>query len=358
MKIASNAMRLVGRARSAALRFAFAPASPAPLAVLRIGLGAVLLFQAALVAPAFFDLAGSDGLLQGPVRGGYADPRMPCIGWLVGAFAHLGVGERPVLVGAGLAYVFALLALTAGLWTRAAAAVVWLIHLMLMMTANRSIYGVDELANIFLFYLIWIPSGATLSLDARRRRVTAEPSEAARLALRVIQIHLCVVYLMSGVEKALGRQWWTGDAMWRSLMLPEFNQLDFSFLAGHPWMAKAMGWTVLLLEAGYPIFIWPRRTRRPWIAATVALHAGISLFMGLHVFGGIMVVFTVAAFGVPADPALPSPSAAVARQWTLRLLGVLGAITVCAELVRIIGAGPVDHGTVPIIDLGVVAEPP
>jgi hypothetical protein len=51
-----------------------------------------------------------------------------------------------------------------------------------------------------------------------------------------------------------------------------------------------------------PIFIWPRRTRRIWILATVGMHLGIALLMGLGVFGAIMIAFTVAAFGVSAEP--------------------------------------------------------
>ena len=57
------------------------------------------------------------------------------------------------------------------------------------------------------------------------------------------------------------------------------------------------------METGYAIFIWPRRTRRPWIVATVLMHLGIGLFMGLGVFAAIMIPFTLAAFGVNAEPA-------------------------------------------------------
>jgi hypothetical protein len=46
----------------------------------------------------------------------------------------------------------------------------------------------------------------------------------------------------------------------------------------------------------------PRRTRRLWVLTTAAMHLGIMIFMGLHVFGAIMIVFTVAAFAVHTEP--------------------------------------------------------
>jgi hypothetical protein len=198
--------------------------------------------------------------------------------------------------------VLALVALLVGWNTRVAAAGAWFSHLMLMMTADSTNYGVDQFANIFLFYLTWMPSGAALSLDRRLGRAPIGPTSMARFALRVVQTHLCVVYLASGLGKAFGEQWWNGDAIWRTLNLPDYRQYDFTWLARYPWLAVGAGWMVLLVEIGYPILIWPRRTRRLWVAATVALHVGIVAFMGLSVFGAIMAVLTISAFAVRANP--------------------------------------------------------
>lgn len=57
----------------------------------------------------------------------------------------------------------------------------------------------------------------------------------------------------------------------------------------------------LALELGYCIFIWPKQTRAIWIAGIVGLHIGIMIFLGLHLFGLIMVCLTVCLFAVPAD---------------------------------------------------------
>lgn len=76
-------------------------------------------------------------------------------------------------------------------------------------------------------------------------------------------------------------------------------------MAHHPWIPTISGCLVLLVEVGYAFLIWPRRSRRLWVAATLALHVGIAVFMGLVVFGALMAVLTIAAFGVRADAAAP-----------------------------------------------------
>src|SRR5262249_12682901 len=136
------------------------------------------------------------------------------------------------------------------------------------------------------------------------------PSPSARLALRVLQAHLCVVYGSSGLVKASGHEWWDGVAIWRAVMQPETGcPLGFGWLAWWPWVASLAGWATLLVEVGFPILAWPRRTRVPWLLAAVGLHLGIAFALGLASFSAVMVVFDVAAFLIPAGPS-PRPSGA------------------------------------------------
>jgi Vitamin K-dependent gamma-carboxylase len=294
--------RTMSSARRAMLRFFFAPAEATPLAALRIGLAAVLLVQAALVAPAFFALYDRAGFLQGQVQDALAKPGLPHLGWLIGQLGREGAPDTPILAGIAALYVLSLVALLVGLRARLAAALAWLFHTILMMTGNATNYGADVFANIFLFYLLWMPSGDALSIDRKISRRSRGPTWGARLGLRVVQIHLCIVYLTSGIAKASGRAWWNGAAMWEALTMPDFRTFDFSWLARHAWVAVLAGWTVLLWELGYAALVWPRRTRRLWVVTTAAMQMGMMIFMGLHVFGAIMIVLTISAFAIRAEP--------------------------------------------------------
>lgn len=295
-------MRAAGRAWRAVERFLFAPARAAPLAALRIGLASVLLVQALQVAPIFRELHHHRGLLRGPLMDLFAPTHLPAPGRLLPALEAHGLPESLVLsVGGGL-YLASLVGLLLGWRTRVAAVAAWLLHVGFMLLAPHTSYGADSFANIFLFYSMFAPVGAIWSIDHRQGRGSPAPDAAKRLALRVMQIQLCIAYLSSGLRKASGAQWYDGEAIWRSLMAQGYQWADFTWLARYPAIAVVAGWMVLVVEVGYPLFIWPRRTRRLWIAAVVGMHAGIAVFMGLHVFGALMIVLSVALFGVEAEP--------------------------------------------------------
>jgi hypothetical protein len=297
----------------ALLTFVSRPASPKPLAVLRIGLSAVLLAQAYSLAGNLIELFGNLGIIQWGITPLAGAPGVPRVGWLVDALAPCGVSDVTVVRGVFLAYVGSLACLLLGWHTRVAAVLAWLTHTMLKSSGNASVYGVDEFAHIALFYCMVMPVGHALSLDRLAGRVRGEPSAEARLGLRVLQLHLCVVYVSSGIHKAVGEQWWDGEAVWRSLTLPNLACLDVSWLADAPWVAMLACWATLLVEVGYPLLVWPRWWRKLGALAVVGLHLGIAVGMGLVSFAAVMIVLNVAAFLVRAEPAEEPQGEAAAK---------------------------------------------
>lgn len=291
------------RAAAAIEGFAFTPARAEPLAALRIGVACILLAQAASIAPVYFELYRRAGVIDERLREAFAAPGLPALGWLVALLGRSRAVETPILVSVGALYLLSLVALCLGLFTRWAALAAWFLHLSLAVAAGGTDYGADQFAHLSLFYLAVVPSGEALSLDRWFGRVRGAPSWRARLGLRVIQLHLAAAYLAAGVAKAMGGQWWNGEAIWRASMLPEYGRIDFSWLAAAPLLPTALGWAVLIVEIGYPVLIWPRITRRAWVAAVIAMHAGIAVFLGLHIFGAMMAWLTFTAFAVSAEPA-------------------------------------------------------
>ena len=56
-----------------------------------------------------------------------------------------------------------------------------------------------------------------------------------------------------------------------------------------------LGISVWVLEIGYPIFIWLRKTRLIWFLAIIVMHVAIGLTMGLYLFAFVMIVLNFAA---------------------------------------------------------------
>ena len=275
------------------------PSSPQPLGVFRIGVAALLLVQAWSLSESLPELLGNRGWVPWSVSQVMASPSVPRVDAVVAALAPLGISQTASIQGLACVYAVALLGLLLGLHTRLSAVVAWILHSVLLNSISFFAYGVETFAHISLFYCAVMPVGTAYSLDVRAGRLSGAPTALATLSLRVLQVHLCLIYLTTGLEKMLGTVWRDGTALWEVLMQPQYGQFDFAWLAGVPWLVKGATWGTLAVEVGYAFCVWPRRTRGLWVALTLGLHLGIAVMMGLWMFSGMMAVLTFAAFGWP-----------------------------------------------------------
>jgi hypothetical protein len=253
----------------------------------------LLLLHLIWLSSDILSLHGSRGIIPWELTDLLRDPWVPGLPTLARAFASLGIGTHAATVVLLSGYAGSLLSLALGFHTRLSAFVAWGLHLSLVMSGFASFYGVDQIANTFLFYLLLFPSGRAWTFDSRRDETIPVG------ALRVMQIHLCVIYLAAGLEKAMGRSWWNGEAIWLAVTQPAFRTFDLGWLARHPWIPMLAGWGTLVVEIGYVFFMWPRRTRKLWCAATISLHLGLGLFMGLVFFSSVMILLTGCLFLIP-----------------------------------------------------------
>ncbi len=289
--------RSLSRAASAVRTFWLAPEAPDSAAFLRLAVGLLALVQLAVLWPHLLALYGNFGFVQWVVVEAGNNAWVPSIGKVALVLGDLGIASATTVhVVFGL-YGLSLLGLVIGYRTRLFVVLAWLGHTVTLNSGFFSLYGVDTVMHILLFYLVFSPAGAKWSVDAYLGRVSSAPSACARIAQRLIQLHLCLIYLNTGLAKARGDQWWSGEAIWRALMQPEFNVFDVSWLPSHPWLAVVACWSVLLVELGYSVLIWIPATRRPALIAAIGMHAGIAITMRLWLFSLIMIAFNLAAFG-------------------------------------------------------------
>ena len=288
------------RSRSVGSTAWFRPVSPRPLAGLRVGLPLLLLFHLVWLSNDFLSLHGSRGIIPWELTDLLRDPWVPGLPTLASAFLPLGISEHTAVTLLLSGYAGSLLSLALGIHTRLSAFLAWGLHLSLVTSGFASYYGVDQLANSFLFYLFVFPSG-------RAWRFASRPASSRREetipvgCLRVMQVHLCVIYLAAGLDKAMGSQWWNGEAIWQTVSQPVFSTFDLSALARHPWIPMFAGWATLLVEVGYAFLVWPRRTRKVWCIVTIGLHLGTCLFMGLVFFSSVMILLTSCLFLIPEE---------------------------------------------------------
>ena len=181
-----------------------------------------------------------------------------------------------------LAVVVAVL-FTLGVGTRVVSVLAWALALGYIHRTRESLFGMDTMLAILLLYLMIAPAGAALSLDRLLQRfrqsytalshrkplplLTPAPSVSANVALRLLQVHFCIIYLASGCAKLQGAAWWNGTAVWQTFSNYEFTPERFVYftpllrwLTNHRilWEIVNSGGSVftLGLELGLPFLIW------------------------------------------------------------------------------------------------------
>jgi len=277
--------------------FWFRPQYPTVLGLMRTLVGTIVLYTHLVWTLELTTFLGPDGLLAPEYRElNFGN---------VFTWSHLDWFQSPTALlavhWAGL-IVVALFAL--GLWTRWTAI---LTALLVISYANRgtgALFGLDQI-NVFLcLYLAVGNSGAAFSLDAWRARrknpvQSAGQGRAAadtltRIATRLIQVHMCIVYLFAAIGKLQGEAWLNGEAIWGAFASYEYQTLDMTWLAGHMSIIALLTLSSLAWELSYVALVWPRLTRPIFLAFAVLVHLGIGLCMGMMTFGLIMIAGNLA----------------------------------------------------------------
>jgi hypothetical protein len=213
---------------------------------------------------------------------------------------------------------------TLGISSRVSATLSWVIFVSTTRRVPIALFGFDQILSTLMFYLaVAGASGQAVSLDRfwrrwRQARAAASnrapivarkagrtvkldvparpvPTISANVALRLIQLHLVVIYATAGLAKLQGPSWWNGTALWRTMAAGEFAGWDLTPLAASPWVINALTHLSLAIELLYPFLIWIGILRPLLLAGVVALHLGIALVSpGLTEFAFAMIAANLA----------------------------------------------------------------
>jgi hypothetical protein len=275
-------------------RFWFTPADPATLGLLRILIGAMLFYTHLVWTLGIDSFFGPHSWL--PPETIAAIP-----GHSVAKWSHFYWISSPALIWTihiAALVVFALL--TIGLFSRVMSVLAFLLTVSYINRASLAQFGLDDTNGMLALYLMVGPSGAAYSVDRLLKQwrskvpLPIETSIGANVAVRLIQVHMCVVYLFSGISKLQGPAWWDGRAILLALTNLEYQSFDMTWMAKHPWLVALLTHITVFWETFYCALIWPRLTRPIMLAIAVGVHLGIGAFLGMWTFGIAMLIGNVA----------------------------------------------------------------
>ena len=300
-------------------RFWFTPADPATLGLIRILAGALLTYTHLVWSVDLLGFLGPEGRLSlDLMRLHHASPF---------AWSYLEWISSPALLWTlHISALIVLVLFTLGVFTRVTSALAFLITVSYAHRAVGTLFGLDQINGLLALYLAIGPSGAAYSVDrwlgwtsraGEGKDPHSEESVMANVAIRLLQVHMCVIYLFAGAGKLMGPSWWDGSAIWGALANYEYQTLDVTWIANYPWMINLLTHVTVAWELSYCALVWPRWTRPIVVALSVPLHLGIAVCMGMVEFGLAMSIGSVAfvapeivrpVFGVA--PGTPAPPAA------------------------------------------------
>jgi hypothetical protein len=277
----------------------FAPTDPLPLGLFRIALGVVLLARFLTLCLTFDPLfTEASPVTMGAAReyGRLVTTALPYYRLNLFALSE----SNTWAAGLFAVYGAAIVAFLIGRHTRVAA--------LLVLVLTHSVHhrepilwvGGDSVLQVYTFWMLFVPAGAALSLDAARRmRNNQTRPIVRRWSLLLLQAQLALIYLSSFLLKLDLPAWTDGTALGLAWQMPLYGRPWGAALAAVPGLVLLGTWTTMIFEIAFPFLVWLPRFR-PWLLVVGAVfHIGIELTLRTGPFSWAMLACYVPF--VPAE---------------------------------------------------------
>lgn len=178
------------------------------------------------------------------------------------------------------------LAFALGYRTRLSNLVLWLMVISLHVRGGILLQSGDVVMRLLLFWCLFLPVGARLSLDSLRRWPTGPaPGLVVGVASLGFSVQLAVVYIFTAYLKS-GAVWSNGQAVYYSLMIDHFAKQPFAdLLLSQPWLLEILTPATWYWEIAGPYLLLVPFLRGPVrsfvVSAFIFMHLGF--FAGLEI---------------------------------------------------------------------------
>ena len=265
--------------------FFFEPEPVFTIALFRISIGIILLFNAFFItldAKSFFHPRGV--LDYRTFRRKFYKTRFSLLSYLPRTFSSV----KMILA----LHWFSIICLILGFFTKINSILVFITLISILHRNPYITNGGETVLRMMSFFLIFTPCGNTFSLDEYFFYSSAGTTDylyASPWAARLMQIQLAIIYVRTVYWKLKGTTWRDGTAFYYACHISRIKRHSFpSFFFSTPFVQIAT-WGTLLLELALGVFIWIEDFSYPMIIAGILFHLIIEYSMVLHVFSWIMI---------------------------------------------------------------------
>jgi hypothetical protein len=251
-----------------------------------------LLINALVLLPIIEEIYGYHGIIGG-VGWDLAEP------WYsMGSRAFLFILNHPINSGHGwIMYVFVIgqiFALIAGLWNfypKLASVLVYFFTANLFNRAYLVFTGGEVLITLLLFYLMFIHTSNSKGQQKEAPAFTLIQTTLNNTFYWILLLQVVVLYLFSTIYKMTDPLWMNGSALMYISELSFFSGDAMSYLfSDNLILSQVFTYLVLFYQGLFPILVWVKQIKIPYLILGVAIHLGIAWWMGIFTFGITMCI--------------------------------------------------------------------
>lgn len=251
-----------------------------------------LLINALILLPIVNEIYGYHGIIGG-VGWDLAEP------WYkMGSHAFLFILNHPINSGHGwIMYGFVIgqiLALMAGLFNfypKLASVFVYFFTANLFNRAYLVFTGGEVLISLVLFYLMFIHKSNSKSQQNEDPIFSEIQTILNNTFYWILLLQVVVLYFFSTLYKLTDPLWVNGSALMYISELSFFSGQTMTYLfSDNILMSQIFTYLVLFYQGLFPILVWVKPIKIPYLLLGVAIHLGIAWWMGIFTFGITMCI--------------------------------------------------------------------
>ena len=166
----------------------------------------------------------------------------------------------------------------------------------LFLKGGQMFTGGEVLVSLLLFYLMFIQKS-----NKEKQKISFRISKDENPEFTFLQnvlnnsfywmclIQVCLVYFFSTFYKLLDWNWINGSAVMYVSRIDAYSSgLNRFFFADNYTLSLIATYSILIYQALFPILVWFKKIKKPFLIFGVIFHLGIAFGMGLFTFGIIM----------------------------------------------------------------------
>lgn len=185
----------------------------------------------------------------------------------------------------------------------------WLLIINISNSLYPTLTGGDFLLNQFLLFNCFLcchPERPVLSeVEASRSSLTNNKFQALKIPLHnfasiAIIIQICLVYFLSAFAKLNNEEWLNGSAISTTLQVQHYSLNMFAYTKQNSF-TSILNYVVLFYQLLFPVIIWFKKIKKPFLIIGIIMHLFIAFVMGLMSFGFVMILGYVYFYDFKSD---------------------------------------------------------